>query len=186
MWIIEKIDVSALIRAHHATLVSERDGRVLGRDRLLFYGFPLVSGVAFAFLVDLNTPALQTTVTALSIFSGLLLNMLVVMFNMAKEPERYKYPRDQGRLVQQSQANIAYCIIVGVGLIVLSVLLLVTDTRVGEGDNSVATGLYWLDLTLRAVLFTGLIHFVLSLIMVVKRVAELLRLHVQPPEPDGK
>lgn len=186
MWIIEKIDVSALVRAHYATLVNEREGRVLRQDRLLFYAFPLISGTASAFLVDLNTPALQTTVTALSIFSGLLLNMLVVMFNMAKEPERYKYPRDQGRLVQESQANIAYCIIVGVGLIVLSVLLLVTDGSVGEEDNSVATGLYWLDVVLRAVLFTGLIHFVLSLVLVVKRVAELLRLHVQPPEPDGE
>ena len=184
MWIIEKIDVSALVRAHRATLVSEQDGRVLGRDRFLFYAFPVLSGIGFAFLVGLNTPALQTTVTALSIFSGLLLNMLVVMFNMAKEPERYKYPRDQARLVQQSQANIAYCIIVGVGLIVLSVVLLVTDVSGDLGDNAVATGIYWLDLILRAVLFAGLIHFVLSLVMVVKRVAELLRLHVQPPEPD--
>lgn len=174
-----KIGIGGIIRSHLATLVNERTQRRSWADLATFYLMPLLAGVALVILLPLRTAALQTTVGAFSIFSALLLNMLVIMFNLAKDPERHVYKRDQPRLIQQTQANIAYCILVGL----VMVLVTLATLAVAATEGGILTTGHWIsDAAAALIIYSGLVHFILSLVMVLKRVTVLLSLHAEAPK----
>lgn len=170
----DKIDVQKVVSAHGRTLVNEATGKAKLGDYVLFYIIPLVAGAVLVCILPLRTVALQAAVGAFSIFSALLLNMLVIMFNLAKDPGRFEYPKDQARLVKQTQANIGYTILFG---IVMTLVVLALLAFLSPVEGILTTGRALGDLVAGIAVYGGVAHFVLCLFMIIKRVTILLGLH---------
>jgi len=78
-----KIDISAIVKGHVASLRDLRTGRSSPGDVVLFVGVPfLFAGIAIWRGVQIRSTAINGILTAYSIFAGLLFNlvMLVITF----------------------------------------------------------------------------------------------------------
>lgn len=81
---LSKIDVRKIISNHFNTLYIYSKSRISYGDYFLFFGMPLlISGIAIYYF-NLNTSELpsDTIVNSLSIFTGLLLNVLVLFYTI--------------------------------------------------------------------------------------------------------
>jgi hypothetical protein len=138
-------------------------------DFLLFFGLPLVSSLALVFTGRRLTE--QTTsllLTAFSIFAGLLLNLLVLVHSLIRRYRSEDKFKDARRLLRELYANMSY----GVLVCIVGILPLV----VADGGS----GYTWKAIIAGTVFFISL-HFLLTLLMILKRVHVLLSTEFRYP-----
>ena len=162
---MQKINVTAVIKWHLNTLRDDK-GKLIWADMATFYGAPVVLGAGF-YVLNWRVPrdAIELSVTVFSIFAALLLSVQVALYSVSLRPLS---PPDDPKKAKAFQAvatirttvirelndNIAY-------LILLSVIWI-----------SVLLGLFLLNCLGRgasAFVFAMFVHFLLTLLMVVKR-----------------
>ncbi len=164
----DKANVLPIIKAHMATMSSARTGSPMLADYLFFFGIPAVLGgcvvaTGFGFRVDAVTGFLN----AFAILTGLLLNLLVLVFTISvstPNPERADI-QIRRRVLKEIFANVCFCIIVailatGTALCALSYMRSVSGAQTGR----IAT---FLLCALTA-------NFVFSLMMILKRMYKLI------------
>jgi hypothetical protein len=174
--VFAKINVTAIIRDHYATLVESggqagESPRASAADYGLFLGLPVIgTGLLIFFCVRLSDTAVIAMITALSIFGGLLFNLLVLIAGLADRKEPATGAADPRPLLREVYANIAYALLVSlVTLIPLCVYAIVS----GPTARLVATAL--------AYALIG--HFLLTLLMILKRMHALLTDALRRPRP---
>jgi len=155
---MSKIDLGPMLGDHLATLKDD-DGKWRRGDLVLFYGLPFAIGIAVWGLgVDIRRT--DSLLTALSILVGLLFNLLVLIFDVALKLGREQATSTRDELVvliRQTQANTTYALVLGLGVVTALGVLAAT----GGGDLCHRRG---------GLLVAALVHFLLTLLMVVKRV----------------
>lgn len=160
-----KINVMQIIRDHLKTLRRFPTDKPKWGDYAIFFVVPI--GVAVALVisdVDLHHDAISVLITALAIFGGLLLNLLLLAHSIVKGAAELKRADLRHILVRELYSNIAYAILVSlVALVVLVVL-----------EFSGTAGLW--PTTLTGVTYFLLAHFLLTLLMVLQRVHVILSL----------
>jgi len=174
-----KVDLSHIVKCHLSTLSKREDGKYRFADVFTFFGIPFLSHLAtLVSLVDLNKDVINVVVTASAIFTGLLLNLLVLVYDQkSKTPEVDQedpdYPKVQSKrsLLAELYYNISYATIVAVLLVIFSVVHLIIVDKVcfvfsRQIDLSVV-------LTSPFIVFFG-VNLILTLLMVIKRVYALL------------
>lgn len=175
-----KINVTEIVRDHFATMRTQR-GNLYLVDLGLFFILPFVVAVAMvAAGMLVLTPVSSILVTSLSIFAGLLFNLLILILNMGdqsaaiieqKGPSRMR--RLHRELLSEVYANVAYGILVSIVTVVL-VFLLETAAPVLKADAPASTAVVIIRLVSAIIFFlTG--NFVSTLFMVLKRMHALLR-----------
>ena len=144
-------------------------------DVLLFIIFPFFLGGLAAWLgFDLKTDVLNGLLTAFSIFAGLLLNLLVLVFSFTQANAQQQsgpteaYVSIRRRVLRQIHANISFSIVVSLAVVVTTIVALWT-LKHSEGAQPGSTG--WV-LTFLITLLTC--NFVLTLMMVLKRMYILI------------
>lgn len=164
----DKADVVPILRAHLSTMSSLRTGRPLLADYIFFFGLPSIFGgtlviLHFGFRVDAVTGFLN----AFAILTGLLLNLLVLVFTISVTTMNADRPDIQvrRRVLKEIFTNVCYCIIVavfatGTALTALSYM----KSQSGAETGRVAT--FFLAA------LTG--NFVFSLLMILKRMYKLI------------
>jgi hypothetical protein len=164
----DKADVLPIIKAHMATMSSARTGTPMLTDYLFFFGIPVILGAGlaatgFGFRVD----AVAGFLNAFAILTGLLLNLLVLVFTISVTTSSSERADVQTRrkVLKEIFTNVCYCIIVavvatGTALIALSYMRSVSGAQTG----SVAT----------FVLCAVTMNFVFSLMMILKRMYKLI------------
>jgi len=170
--LFEKINIVKIISDHMATLKDYGKSRYSKLDLFLFFILPLViSGASVYYGVALNKDLVGILINVFSIFAGLLLNLLVLMYSvisnavkLAKEsdPPTPEYAvRIKIDLLEQVFANISFEIL----LSSFNVILLAVSTLFSSDKANQIFSL---------LIFYLVVLFSLSLLMVLKRVHKLL------------
>ena len=179
--VARRLGLSELVTDHFRTLYetdSEDKQSVSVADVVVFYAMPFGCGVAAAvFGVRLND--ISTIIAGISIFTALLFGLLIHVFVMGMEiasnPKWTKVSRVT-ILVGELRANVAYSC--GVGLLLTTLLIVAssiseTVTTVSGNVEVTATPVtVWLS----ALIIGLLVHLLLTLLMVLKRIRSAYRL----------
>lgn len=135
-------------------------------DLLVFFAIPAFAGLALYFLCfDVKTDAYNVSITFFGIFIALLLNIQVAIFSILQR--RWTSPDDpklkdvqakklveRRNVLNELNANLSYLILVSCGALFLSLLFYVNEWKRGVAP---------------ALLGAIYIHFILTMVMVVKR-----------------
>lgn len=161
-----KIDVSIIIRDHIKTLYNSATGKVSIPDITLFYATPFaVSITTFALKFSVKLDVYSISITFFGIFIALLLNIQVAIFSIfMRKIEKSQDTRlalaeqesleIRDKILRELNTNISYLVLVCCTALVSGVVCYVMSWT-GWLAPCLTVGLY--------------IHFVLTIIMVVKR-----------------
>lgn len=161
-----KINVFSIVKDHFDTLYDSRSNRASMLDIILFYIFPLIAAIiSYYASVSLKSEAYNISITFFGIFIALILNIQVAMFSIFQR--KWEMPSDKRvaasmadtladrkKLLIELNANLSYLILVCCVALVLSLLSFIKSF-----DNCVVP----------AVMVFLYAHFLLTLLMVVKR-----------------
>ncbi len=157
-----KIDIRDIVRDHFATLVDYETGRRSFSDHILFVVIPLIaSGVLLLLRIQLSEPAVTVLITALSIFAGLLFNLLVLIDSLADRKAAPTGDSDARLMMKSIYANLSYAVLISLlTLVPLCLFALTQNCTV----RVVTSGFSYFLIS----------HFLLTLLMVLKRIHALL------------
>ena len=177
MRIFPKISMHEIIRAHLDTLVDYPTDRVSRSDYFLFFGIPtIISLIIILFDNNISNEFSSLLITVHSIFSALLLNLLLTVYEMAQKKEDPANNRKctiRVSLIKQVYANIAFDIFISL-LSIISILLWKFLFNLGMGSNIISDIFYYISFPILFLSYflTGV--FILTLLMVLKRTYALL------------
>jgi hypothetical protein len=167
--LLDKIDVRDIVHDHLRTLVSYDTRRVALGDYLLFYALPLIAAaVCYTAGIGLSTAAVGVLIDAVAILAGLLFNLLVLVhgFSRTATPTTEE---DKRQLLSETYSNIAYAILVA--LLALVPLALLANT---SGCTTLLLG---------SIAVFLLVHFGLTLLLVLKRIHTLVSFGLRSARP---
>lgn len=171
-----KIDVTPIVRAHVSTMRDHSDNRYSLADFALFYGLPVVAAVIASRLGwKFNADVLNSLLTSFSIFAGLLLTLLLLIFTFsARDEQPTMVSRLRVSLVKELHDNVAYSILIAIVLVGVT-MIAITILKMNEGAEAF-TG-PWL---------TGIVsfltlHFMLILLMILKRLHIIMNREIERP-----
>lgn len=180
-----KIGVIGIINEHFNTYRKEND-ELSFSDWLIMVVFPLAVSVSLcAFGVAISNSAYTNIVTAGAIFTGLLLNLLVLVYDQKTKlldnqikggEEGFKNYAIRKRVIDEVHYNISYCIIICLLAVVVAV---VASSGFSASLSIPLTGIV-VDIKIWALNFPLLfacMHLVLTILMILKRVHKLISSH---------
>lgn len=163
MFLIDKINVWEILVGHWSTLKDDTDDSYTW-DVVLFYGVPAAIAGACAYTgILLTSGAIDVLTNALAIMAGLLFNLLVVLQGLSAANR----PRNERvrTFTREVYNNIAYAIVAS--LVALVPLAVAADYGDSQYFGFRLAG--WIAMAL-------VIHFALTLFMVLKRMHSMLKL----------
>lgn len=120
MAIFPKIDVKQIIKDHFATLVNFSTGKPDGSDFFTFFWLPVATAfLAVRLSIHMDSDFVGVLISALSIFVGLLLNVIVILFEIVKND---KVSGNKVHIARESISNISFAILLSLISICLSLL----------------------------------------------------------------
>lgn len=176
---MNKINVLPVAAKHLETLSNYGEETRSWTDYALFFGVPLIAGgflvvIGFGFRTD----AVNGFLNAFAIFTGLLLNVLVLVFTLAAASTPLNIDlRMRKELLRQVFVNICFALIISVGVVCTAIVALsYMRSNPGAVTGKIAT------LLLAA--FT--LNFVMTLLMIIKRMYYLLDKELERSTPHRK
>lgn len=156
-----KINVMEIVEKHLSTLKNQRTNKIHLPDVVLFILLPfLLSLILVCFSNLLNKDIANILVTAFSIFAGLLLNLLLIVFDLVdKQGNNNKNIRNA---LEELYFNISFCILISILSIFLLLALFINIKYV-----------WYLNL-LSFLVYYFLFVFIFTLLMVLKRIHKML------------
>jgi len=123
---MNKINVLPVIARHLETLSDYGEDKRSWSDYLLFLVLPAIGGVVLAWLgFGFRTDAVNGFLNAFSIFTGLLLNVLVLVFTLTSATSPLNVDvRLRRELLRQVFVNICFAILVAIGVVCASIVAL--------------------------------------------------------------
>ena len=175
---MQKINVLNIIYLHVDTLRNYSTGKRSWSDMLTFFGIPLAVSIAGWYLRwGLYTEALNALLAAFAIFAGLLLNLLLLIYTFSSDTTHpAALSKIRATLVRQLHDNIAFAVLISTCIVVVA-LVAIAQLKIENPSNSPPTGR---SVTFLLTYLTS--NFVLTLLMVLRRIHTLLREKLdQPP-----
>lgn len=173
-----KIDITRIVTAQVRTMRDNSSQRYSVSDILLFYGLPALLGViapryGWKFSVDV----LNALLTAFSIFAGLLLNLLVLIYTLSSQTEHPSVlTKARTSTIKELHDNIAYSILISI-LIVVVTMTAVAYLKMHEMPGVTGFTSTWLT----GVMVFLTLNFVLTLLMILKRIYIMLNQTIDRP-----
>ena len=165
---LDKVNVTKIVRDHLETFKDNSTRKYRPLDFLLFFLVPLLVAAGFAGILGaLPTNLIGVIATSLSIFTALLLNLLLLAYNIARNSEP---PSDEGiqemreKLFHEIFSNIAFAVLVA--LVTVGAVLMF-------GVMSDCASLVATYIVSAVIYYLGTL-FLLTLLMLLKRVYALL------------
>ena len=111
--LMDKIDVSKIIRDHVKTWSDDSTGKYHLPDFLLFLGCPAIVTVALLYIYGILRPSLVAIVaTSLSVFAALLFNLLLLVYDAKIKAGQADTLRSE--FLRQVSTNVSFSIFVAV------------------------------------------------------------------------
>lgn len=156
-----KINVIEIVDKHLSTLKNNRTNKIHIPDVILFVLMPLfLSFMLIYFRNLLDKDIANILVTSFSIFAGLLLNLLLLVFDLVdKEGNKNDNIKDA---LEELYFNISFCILISILLIFLLLASFINVSFTGYLDS------------LSFLVYYFLFVFIFTLLMVLKRIYRML------------
>lgn len=176
-----KLNIGRIITDHFRTLRNLENGRPNWGEVAGFFVFPALLAIMLVLVgFSVNDGTVSILVTSLSIFAALLLNLLLLTFdvlrktddnnvsNTALTPTVTRFTTVRRQLLKETYSNISYCIFVSLTCVLVLLGFAVWDlgyySEFWRIVRAIASG----------VVYFLVVNFVLSLFMVLKRVHLLM------------
>jgi amino acid transporter len=169
--VFENINIWLIVRDHIETWKNYDTGRTSIEDILVFVVTPFLAApfLVFGLNFRLDAPAINVLITSLSVFSALLFNLLLLIFDiLRKESGEQKRSALRRQFLSYIYSNISFGILTAVVSIAM-LLLLFIKTNLPYFTEAVNLAVDFL-----------VINFILTMLMIVKRVHILLRKEIPP------
>ena len=180
-----KISIFEIVKKHFTTYKNEN-----GKNSISDWGvmllLPITIGAALcAYGITLNGTAYTNIVTAGAIFTGLLLNLLILVYdqktkllsqNIKGDEPGYENFAIRKRVIDEVHYNISYCIIICLIAVVLAVIAssgFSYSFVVPKINITIST----IDWFVNFPLIFLCVHLVLTILMILKRVYKLISSH---------
>ncbi len=155
--LLEKINVNDIIGNHVGTLVNDNSKKHGTSDWFTFAAIPILFSTAMFFLkLPISNNSINIIITSLSIFVGLLFNMVVLIFDILNKPTQDEVKKE---VLKQILSNISFTILLSIVMIGFCLVHLVPNALV-----KTITG---------CVIYLFLALFFLTLLMILKRMSAL-------------
>lgn len=161
-----KINVLSIIGDHWGTLYDARSNSRSKLDVVIFYGAPLIASIAaFHYGFRSSENIYNVSITFFGIFIALLLNIQVAIFGIFQRKWVYSADerlaklqadaiKDRRKLLQELNVNLSYMVVISCIALFVSLLSFVQKYNMG---------------IIPAIMIFIYVHFLLTLLMVVKR-----------------
>lgn len=108
----QKINIWCIVKDHLVTLKNDNSDKPEFKDYLLFLLIPMAVPAILicVFKRELSESLINILITVLSIFVGLLLNVMVVIFDIIKKNEKTV----KLRLIKETYSNISFAILISI------------------------------------------------------------------------
>ncbi|MEG0188129.1 MAG: hypothetical protein RR447_09105 [Algoriella sp.] len=169
-----RININKIIIAHYKSLSNLNDRKIAINDLIIFILFPILIAIVLIYYNISIKSQVANLITALSILAGFLFNLLAIIHsslekirdeirqqNLEENSLKYKF-------ANEIHANISYNILIAI----LTIVTLVVSGLNIEFNNK--TLKYISFCLLNSICYFLLIHFLLTLIMILNRVYILL------------
>lgn len=114
-----KVNVFNIVTDHFKTLVNSNTKKISFPDVVLFFGLPLILSAALVmFCSSLISAISSQIITVLSIFTGLLINVIVLLFDMIRRDNDAPVKNE---LLRQTLTNISYTVLISMVAIVVTI-----------------------------------------------------------------
>jgi hypothetical protein len=173
-----KIDITRIVVAQVRTMRDNSTQKYSFPDLLLFYGLPVLLGAGGSYYGwKFNADVLNALLAAFSIFAGLLLNLLILVYTFSSQAEHpAALTKNRLTLIKELHDNIAYSILVSIVLVVVA-MITVAYLKMHEKPPDAAFTGRWVTGT---VIFLTM-NFVLTLLMILKRIYIMLNQTIDKP-----
>lgn len=160
--------------------IIKRQQAIIGGNSTLFCIIPLIVGFVFSILFYSDSERILDVLTLfLSIFIPIFINLLATLISFVMNKIVTRHNKERVPLIKETFYNICYLIPISLALLMLSLLM---NLSCGK-DSWLHLNLYLTDisftwhrllLTIVGTLFyAGIIHIILNLLMVTKRIFKL-------------
>jgi hypothetical protein len=173
-----KIDIRRIVIAQIHTMKDNSTQRYSVPDLVLFFLFPsLLGAVGSYYGWKFNADVLNALLAAFSIFAGLLLNLLLLIYTFSSQTDHPPaLTKARNQLVKELHDNIAYSILVSIVIVVVA-MVTVAYLKMHETPSEPAFTTPWVTGT---VIFLT-INFILTLLMILKRIYTMLNQSLDRP-----
>lgn len=178
-----KINIYDILSGHLSTLCNDKSDKISKLDIITFYLVPLSVAIIIAYnSVSLSKETIGLVVTIGSILTGLLLNLLILVYDQKKNlPEvnqaDAKWEKTQLRhtVIEQLYYNISYSTIIALFLVIVSVTHSLIGSLKFPFSSKYLSFVFvpTLHITSPLLFFLG-INLLLTIIMIIKRIYLLL------------
>lgn len=161
----DKINVWMIVGDHLKTLREFRSDKTSAGDVILFLIIPLLIalGLVLPLGFRLDVDAINALITSLSVFSGLLFNLLLLIYDLLVKENAEEDPSRLRRMfLGQIYAHISFTILTAVLSISLLLLLFIR------------MDLPALTMTVHVIVLFLIINFILTMLMILQRVHILI------------
>lgn len=183
---IQMINVACVLKDHIATLGDYLTGEWKVQSVCVFGAVPIGAGIAAAWWGGrLSDALINTGITVYSIFAGLLLSLLVLIYSVVQtdvaaenldkaipESQRSEQAKVRRLFLSQIHANVSFSILEAVSVIVLCLFLMAFPSQGAWQATAVV---------LSGVVVALTANFVLTLLMVLKRIHILIDKEIALP-----
>lgn len=172
---LDKINISQIIKEHFSTFQDEKSGKKDNIDFIIFIYIPITISIVLAYFFHDLEIFTTILITSLSIFTGLLFNLLLLTYDLIKKNKSDKSTENiagiktksddditiKSKLLKQIFNNISYSILISIFAIMLLLLSFIWNNC-------------YYYITLSSIIYFLVINFFLTLLMVLKRTHKLL------------
>jgi hypothetical protein len=124
--LLTKTDISPILRAHIQTLSNYRTGLVSRTDLALFFGVPaLIATILEVFHFGFRIDAVNGFLNAFAILTGLMLNLLVLVFTISTTMTEKADFQMRKRVLREVFVNVCFCILIAVLVTITALTALV-------------------------------------------------------------
>jgi hypothetical protein len=165
---MNKINVLRIVADHFRTLRDFQTGKLALSDLFTFLGLPLVCAAASVyFKITFTSDVLISILTAFSIFAGLLFSLLLLVFSLTDkfDPQSMLFALRK-QLFAELYENISFAILISMAIVTLTLIAGVRKEGV--------TGEFHTGRIITSSLVFLMINFILTILMVLKRMHALL------------
>ena len=153
MKILNKINVRRIVENHCASIRNINTGKPDLDDYMTFVAIPVVvASILISFGIFLKNDVINIIITTLSIFVGLMFNIIVIIFDIVKRHPDHKV---KNAVLKEILANVSFAILLSLTCIVFTIITYVPNCFASRLAN-------WISYFLITL-------FVITLLMILKR-----------------
>ena len=159
MKILDKVNVGKIISHHLGTIKNTNTGKPDKDDIFTFFFLPfLVASVLIYFNIELKTDATNIIIATLSIFVGLMFNIIVLIFDIVKRDASQKIKNE---VLKQLLSNISFAIVLSIFAIIITLFTYSSN--------------FILKITFTWITYFCLGLFLVTLLMILKRMYNVFK-----------